>query len=619
MADKADMKIVDLVSQMWKRKEKFLSLEFFPSHSSAGRENLVMRIKAMIRLSRPLFINITWTTVVQSAAAMDLLKTAKAACSVPIMMHLTCIELTKESARKVLSLFKELGVRNILVLRGHIVDTQKSQNWTPPADGFQYAAQLVAFIRAEYKDYFCIAVGGYVEQLPDRHVDRATDLAHLQAKVHAGADLVLTQFFFDTDAFKPFVTSCRALGITCPIIPGVLPIHNYDNFMRITKACGVPVPKPLSEQMETMHKNGGDIKQFGVHCGRQHCDKLLADGAAGIHFFTLNLTKTIVDMLKKMKRSLSTAHFRVLPWDQTSFRENEDVRPIYWANRPKSYVKRTDSWSQFPCGRWNQHKTEQFSPSSDIAIAPRGHSNMSKEDRRAILGENPISLQDIYEVFAKFLEGEVSYLPWCETKLDPETACIAPTLVQLNRKGCMTVNSQPRVCGRPSTDPDFGWGKPGGRVYQKAYIEFFCSPEMLASVLKNCEKIQSVRYIASDVEGNLYSNCKPGESTAVTWGVFPNSEVLQPTVVNDTSFMAWKDEAFALWLRAWGSIYEDDDEGALLIEKIHDTFFLVSIVDNDFVSGDIFKVFSSILSEDGPGVDSLRDEVDGFHYLGALD
>ena len=84
---------------------------------------------------------------------------------------------------QVLSKFKEMGVRNILVLRGHVVDVHKSQNWTPPADGFQYAAQLVAFIRAEHKDYFCIAVGGYVEQLPGRPPDRATDLAHLQAKV----------------------------------------------------------------------------------------------------------------------------------------------------------------------------------------------------------------------------------------------------------------------------------------------------------------------------------------------------------------------------------------------------------------------------------------------------
>lgn len=232
-------------------------------------------------------------------------------------------------------------------------------------------------------------------------------------------------------------------------------------------------------------------------------------------------------------------------------------------------------------------------------------------------GDNPISLQDIYDVFAKFLEGKVSYLPWCETKLDPETASIAPRLVQLNRKGCMTVNSQPRICGRPSSDPVFGWGKPGGCVYQKAYIEFFCSPQILSRVLKNCEKIQSVRYIASDADGNLYSNCKPGASTAVTWGVFPNSEVLQPTVVNDQSFMAWKDEAFALWKRSWGSIYEDDTDGVKLIEQIHDTFFLVSIVDNNFVSGDIFKVFESILSHNGPGVDSLQDEVTEFHYLGS--
>ena len=145
---------------------------------------------------------------------------------------------------QVLSKFKEIGVRNILVLRGHIVDAQKSQNWAPPADGFQYAAQLVAFIRAEYQDYFCIAVGGYVEQLPGRHADRATDLAHLQAKVrnhssslrafvecgngpqhspsfgcqvHAGADLVLTQFFFDTDAFKPVpngLNACLIVSIT---------------------------------------------------------------------------------------------------------------------------------------------------------------------------------------------------------------------------------------------------------------------------------------------------------------------------------------------------------------------------------------------------------------------
>ena len=145
-------------------------------------------------------------------------------------------------------------------------------------------------------------------------------------------------------------------------------------------------------------------------------------------------------------------------------------------------------------------------------------------------------------------------------------------------------------------------------MYQKAYLEFFCSPILLKLLMDAMEEHPTLRYHAVDANGNTYTNTKSSCASAVTWGVFPNKEVQQPTVIDPQSFLVWKDEAFRLWIRQWATIYNDESKSHDLIYNIHDTFFLVNVVDNNFIDGDIFSIFSDIIDYvAGTAADSARD------------
>jgi len=154
----------------------------------------------------------------------------------------------------------------------------------------------------------------------------------------------------------------------------------------------------------------------------------------------------------------------------------------------------------------------------------------------------------------------------------------------------MTINSQPPVNGVPSSHKMFGWGPRGGYVYQKEYIEFFASPEQVHRLMEVMRKLPSVTYHAVNLQGNKsFTNTKG--TNAVTWGVFPGSEIVQPTVVDAASFVVWKDEARAVWRTRWMSLYDPSSPSYKLLETIINTYFIVNIVDNNYIDGDILKVF----------------------------
>jgi methylenetetrahydrofolate reductase (NADPH) len=152
------------------------------------------------------------------------------------------------------------------------------------------------------------------------------------------------------------------------------------------------------------------------------------------------------------------------------------------------------------------------------------------EERRRLWGAELASERDLREAFALYVEGTKPRLPWC-ARLDEETVGLQAELARLSRNGLLTINSQPRVNGAPSTDPVYGWGGPGGFVYQKAYVEFFCSPAHLAAVRAAVAHRPSVQFSAVNKRGELEMSCE-SKVMAVTWGIFPDREVVQPTVVD---------------------------------------------------------------------------------------
>jgi len=279
---------------------------------------------------------------------------------------------------------------------------------------------------------------------------------------------------------------------------------------------------------------------------------------------------------------------RSLPWKQSEdkTRKKEDVRPIFWANRPGSYVRRTATWDDFPNGRFGDRASPAYGDFGFVSYT-RDPQDKAAETKRKMWGEKPAKPEDINKVFVGFIKNEVKKLPWCSEAPTKETNFIAKQLIKLNDLGLLTINSQPRVNASLSTDPYVGWGPTGGFVYQKAYCEFFCSKDVLDKIIAAMGK-STYSYMAVNKKGEKIGNVKSDSVNAVTWGVFPAAEIRQPTVVDVNSFMAWKDEAFSLW-GEWSSIYEAGSESRKLIDSISDTYYLVNIVDDNFVCGDLLN------------------------------
>jgi len=209
---------------------------------------------------------------------------------------------------------------------------------------------------------------------------------------------------------------------------------------------------------------------------------------------------------------------------------------------------------------------------------------------------NPATVDDISSVFLSFLEGKTKELPWISSEISPETNQLKDDLSYINKHGFWTINSQPAVNGAPSSDLTYGWGPSGGVVYQKAYLEFFTSPDNIEPLLKIIESYGlRFTYQLINIKGDYHTNLD--DPMAVTWGIFPGKQVAQPTIVDPVSFKVWKDEAFCLWLTKWASIYEEG-ESKKLITSIHDNYFLVNIVDNNFIEQPkIFEVLKKVISK----------------------
>ena len=175
---------------------------------------------------------------------------------------------------------------------------------------------------------------------------------------------------------------------------------------------------------------------------------------------------------------------------------------------------------------------------------------------------------------------------------------IRENLQWLNANGFLTVNSQPRVNGAPSSDPSVGWGGDNGVVFQKAYVEFFVAPEKMAHLVTVMRRdYPQLSFHALNRRGDEHRNTPLHSVTAVTWGVFPGTEIVQPTVVDSDSFAAWKDEAFELWQTQWASAYPAGSRSHEVIQHIYDTYFLVNIVDNDYANGTSFVILLSTCVE----------------------
>ncbi|KAH9479434.1 Methylenetetrahydrofolate reductase 1 [Psilocybe cubensis] len=582
------MKITQKIEQSTKDNKIWWSFEYFPPRTAQGLQNLLDRIERMRALG-PEFIDITWNAGGRTSdLTAEMVKTCQGLIGIETCMHLTCTNMPKEKVDIALREAKQSGCRNVLALRGD--PPMGKEEWEAVDGGFVHGIDLVKHIRRDYGDYFDIAVAGFPEHmtLPKEELDK--EIYYLKQKIDAGVSFIFTQMFYDVDLFINWVKAIRAAGITIPVVPGIAPIQTWNGFQRATSLAKITIPKLFLDALEPVKNDDEKVREVGTRLVADMCRKILdADiGIRGLHFYTMNLEKGTKMLLEELNLVPRIETIKPLPWRQslTPNRRHETIRPIFWANRTKSYISRTENWDEYPNGRFGDSRSPAYGELDGYGVWIK----QTKEDALKLWG-HPITFADLSALFTKFCSSELKALPWSDQQASIETSVISKQLAQINELGFLTINSQPAVNGARSDDKVFGWGPSNGYVYQKAYLEFFVNPTLLSLLLTQIERDKNITYYVINKRGDLRTNNHSDGPNAVTWGVFPGKEIIQPTIVEAVSFMAWKDEAFELGAQ-WAKLYEHDSPSNKLIADFMETSFLVNVVHNDFHDPDaIFRPF----------------------------
>ena len=260
--------------------QRTLSFEFFPPQTAEGVEKLRAARKQLAQLN-PAFFSVTF-----GAGGSTRDRTLETVLEIqadgsPAAPHLSCIGSTRENIRDILGEYKNQGIRHLVALRGDL------PSGSMDVGEFQYANELVAFIRQETGDWFHIEVAAYPEIHPQAR-SWTEDLKNFKRKVDAGANSAITQYFFNADAYFRFVDETRSMGVSIPIVPGIMPIGNYVQLARFSDACGAEIPRWLRKKLESYGDDLASIRAFGLDVVTDLCDRLLAGGAPGLHFYTMN-------------------------------------------------------------------------------------------------------------------------------------------------------------------------------------------------------------------------------------------------------------------------------------------------------------------------------------------
>lgn len=276
--------------------QTIISFEIFPPKNDEDGSKLEKLLGHLDLLKKynPAFISLTYgaggTT---QDASLNIIDRIQKEIGIQVMPHFTCVGSSREHVKNYLKQIQDFGIKNILALRGDIPEGMVQTNFD-----FKYANELVEFIKSETN--LSIGVAGY----PECHIDCAdlnVDLRNLKRKVDAGAEAIYTQMFFDNDKFLSFVEQAQKLGINVPILPGILPIMSYQQLERMLSMARVTLPKKLMEQLEKFKDNPDDVKKVGIEFASIQCQELIDAEIRGLHFFTLNTSNAVGQILDNLK------------------------------------------------------------------------------------------------------------------------------------------------------------------------------------------------------------------------------------------------------------------------------------------------------------------------------
>jgi len=276
-----------------------VSFEFFPPNTPVGSEKL-KTVVAELAQAAPDYFSVTY-----GAGGSTREKTLATVCDIAALghqaaPHISCVGSTQQGIAEILATYREKNIRRLVALRGDL------PSGTATAGEFRYASELIAFIReAQGRDWF-IEVAAYPEYHPQQRYAKR-DLQHFAAKVKAGADAAITQFFFNPDAYFHFVDEVRALGVEVPIVPGVMPFHNFAKIAQFAARDGIEIPRWIALKMEGFLDDAASIRAFGLDVVTRLAERLIAGGAPGLHFYTLNQSALALEICRRIASGAGSA------------------------------------------------------------------------------------------------------------------------------------------------------------------------------------------------------------------------------------------------------------------------------------------------------------------------
>lgn len=591
----------------------------------------------------------------------DIIETTQQALQLDSCMHMTCTNMSLKEIDTALKKAYDSGCENILALRGdppRAVEKSAEENENVPEDKFpfKYAKDLIKYIKEKYGDHFCIGVAAYPEGHPEE-TNSDVLIKYLKEKVDLGATFIITQMFYNTDIFIEWCKKIRAAGVpeSVHIIPGIMPITSYDSFLRRCNWCQIDVPKDLDEVLKPAQQDDEALRTLATNYVANMCLKLFKSGyVKHLHFYTMNLEKGAYVILKDLERLLGKPLLPLATGLNCNANKEKEIKPIFWKSRPFTYVERkkksriisrnkskvgqnssTSSSEvsdednvdldnehnfeadliedEFPNGRFGDSSSPAFG-NLDLSLTQLIRQSESKS--LSVWG-TPTSIGQLGDLIISYLKGDLRSLPWCDTPIALEAKQLLRLLISINQGGILTVNSQPKANGVPSSDPVLGWGPNLGYVYQKQYIEFLLPKRKLKQFLELMEAKNSstftflisdsqdeifiykgddgqIRVMAGDIDKKsdietssilakydqyfsptckkMYCHCYHGTTkpTAVTWGCFPGREIVTTTIVEKNSFLMWRDELFAI-IKEWQNNFLTISKNNVKIKKATDS------------------------------------------------
>ena len=277
---------------------KPVSFEFFPAKTEQGRENILSASKALATLN-PEFFSVTYGAGgSDQQTTFDTVLNVQKVSGISTASHLTCVGSSREKISNILDTYKAHNINRLVALRGDL-----PMGMDDPGE-FHYANELVSFIREHSGDYFHIEVAAYPEKHP-QSIDHQHDLDNFILKAKAGADSAITQYFYNPDGYAYFVDECAAAGVDIPIIPGIMPIGNFESLSRFSDACGAEIPRWLRIRLETYEHDPASLRAFADDYITEMCMTLIRRGAPGLHFYSMNKVEPNKQICEAVMQSLA--------------------------------------------------------------------------------------------------------------------------------------------------------------------------------------------------------------------------------------------------------------------------------------------------------------------------